>query len=55
MAPFQVAATGKMQNKHPSDVVDRSHGSPLDKDGTNSHHVVLVKEQQPDSATRPDV
>ena len=30
MPPLQAAATGKMQNKHPSDVVDRSHRSPLD-------------------------
>ena len=47
--------TGKKQNRHPSDVVDRSHGSPLDKGESNSHPVVLVEEQQPDSTTRPDV
>ena len=55
MAPFQAAATGKIQNRHPSDVVDRSHGSPLDKEETNSCHVVLIEEKQPDSTTRPDV
>ena len=55
MAPFQAAAARKMQNRCPSDVVDRSHGSPLDKGETNSCCVVLVKEQQPDSTTRPDV
>ena len=54
MALFQAAATGKTQHRHPSDV-DRSHGSPLDKGETNSYHIVLVKEQQPDSTTRPDV
>ena len=55
MAPFQAATNVKMQNRHPSDVVDRSHGSPLEKGETNSCHVVLVEEQQPDSTTRPDV
>ena len=29
MAPFQATATGKMQNKWPSDVVDRSHSPHL--------------------------
>ena len=55
MAPFQAAATGKTQNRCPSDVVDRSHGSPLDKEEASNCHVVLVEEQQPDSTTRPDV
>ena len=55
MAPFQVAANGKTQNRCPSDVANRLHGSPLDREETSSHHVILVEEQQPDSATRPDV
>ena len=54
MAPFQAVATGKTQNRHPSDVVNRSHGSPLDKEETSSCHAILVEEQQPDSTTRPD-
>ena len=55
MAPFHAAAMGKTQNRHPSDVTDRSHGSPLDKEEASSCHVVLVKEQQPDSITNPDI
>ena len=55
MAPFQATATGKMQNKWPSDVVDRSQGSPLDRAEASSCHVVLAEEQQPDSPTKPDV
>ena len=47
MAPFQAAAMGKTQNRHPSDVVNRSHGSPLDKEETSCCHVILV-EDQPD-------
>ena len=55
MAPFQAAAMGKTQNRHPSDVTDRSHGSPLDKKQTSSCCVVLIEEQQQDSITKPDV
>ena len=55
MAPFQATAMGKTQSRCPSNVTDRSHGSPLDKKETSSCHVVLVKEQQPDSITKPDV
>ena len=55
MAPFHAAATGKTQNRHPFDVTDRSYGSPLDKEETSSCHVVLVKEQQPDSTIKPNV
>ena len=55
MAPFHAAAMGKTQNKCPSNVTDRSHGSPLDKEEASSHHVVLVEEQKPDSTTKPDV
>ena len=55
MSPFQMAATGKTQNRYPSDVTNRSHGSPTDKEEASSHHVVLVEEQQPDSTTKPDV
>ena len=55
MAPFQALTTGKMQNKWPSDVVDRSQGFPLDRAETRSCHVVLAKEQQPDSTTKLDV
>ena len=55
MDPFHAAATGKTQNRHPSNVTDRSHGSPLDKEEASSRCVVLVKKQQPDSTTKPDV
>ena len=55
MAPFQAAATGKTQNRCPSDVANRSHGSPLDKEETSSHCVILAEEQQPDSTTRSDI
>ena len=55
MAPFQTATTGKAQNRHPSDVVNRSHWLPLDKEETSSHHVILTEEQQSDSTTRPDL
>ena len=55
IGPFHAAATGKTQNRHPSDVTDRSHGSPLDKEEISSCHVFLVEEQQPDSTTKPDV
>ena len=55
MTTFQAATTGKTQKRHPSDVVDRSHGSPPDKEETSSRLVVLVEEQQPDSTTKPDV
>ena len=55
MAPFHTVAMGKTQNRHPSDVTDRSHGSSLDKGETSSHRVVLVEEQQPDSTNKPDV
>ena len=43
------------QNRCPSDVANRSHGSPLDKEETSSCHVMLAEEQQADSSTRPDV
>ena len=55
MAPFQAAVTGKTQNRCPSDVASRSHGSPLDKEETSNHHVIFAEEQQPDSTTRPDI
>ena len=55
MAPFQAADTGKTQNRCPSDVVDRSHGSPLGKEETSGHRVVLIEETQPDSTIKPDV
>ena len=42
MAPFQAVATGKMQNKQTSDVVDRSQGFPLDRPEASSHCVVLA-------------
>ena len=55
MAPFHATAMGKTQNRHPSNVTGRSHGSPLDKEETSSHCIVLVKKQQPDSTIKPDV
>ena len=55
MVLFQAVATGKMQNKWPSDVVDRSQGSPLDRAEASSCHMVLAEEQQPDSTTKQDV
>ena len=55
MAPFQAMATGKIQNKWPSDVVDRSQGSPLDRAEASSHCVVLAEEQQLNSTTKLDL
>ena len=55
MAPFHVASTGRVQNRHPADVEDKTQGSPLGKEEASSHHVILVKEQQLDSTTKLDV
>ena len=55
MSPSHAAVMGKTQNRHPSDVTDTSHGSPLDKEETSSHCVVLIKEQQPNSTTKSNV
>ena len=50
-----MAATGKTQNRHPSDVTNRALSSPPGKEETSSHHVVLTEEQQPDFTTKPDM
>ena len=55
MAPFHAASTGRMQNRHPADVKDKTQGLPLGKEEASSHHIILVKEQQPDSTTKLDV
>ena len=55
MAPFHAASAGRVQNRHPADVEDKTQGTPLEKEETSSCHIVLVKEQQPDSPTKPDV
>ena len=53
--PFHAAAMEKTQNRGPSDITDRSHGSPLDKEEASSCCVVLVEEKQPDFTTKPGV
>ena len=55
MAPFHAAFTGRVQNRHPADVEDKTQGLPLGKEEASSHHIILVKEQQPDSTTKLDV
>ena len=55
MAPFHVASTGRVQNRCPADVKDKTQGSQLGKEEASSHHVILVEEQQPDSTTKLDV
>ena len=55
IAPFLATATGKMQNKRPADVADKSQGSQLDRTKATSCRVVLAEEQQPDSMTKLDV
>ena len=55
MAPFHAASTRRVQNRCPADVKDKMQGTPLGKEETSSHHIVLVEEQQPDSTTKPDV
>ena len=55
MAPFHAASTTKVQNRRPADVEDKTQGIPLGKEETSSRHNILVKEQQPDSTTKPDV
>ena len=55
MAPFHAASTGRVQKRHPADVEDKTQGTPLGKEEASSHQVVLVKEQQPESTTKPDV
>ena len=32
MAPFHAASTGRMQNRHPADVKDKTQGTPLGKE-----------------------
>ena len=55
MAPFHAASTGRVQNRCPADVEDKTKGSPLGKEEASSCHVILAKDQQPDSTTKPDV
>ena len=55
MAPFHAASTGRVQNKCPADVKDKTQDAPLGKEEASSHHIILVKEQQPDSTTKLDV
>ena len=55
MAPFHAAFTGRVQNRHPADVEEKTQGVPLGKEETSSHHIILVEEQQLDSTTKPDV
>ena len=55
MAPFHAASTGRVQNRHPADVEDKTQGVPLGKEEASSCHVILVEDQQPDSTTKPDV
>ena len=55
MAPFHAASTGRVQNRCPADVEDKTQDIPLGKEEASSCHVVLVKEQQPDSITKLDV
>ena len=55
MAPFHAASTGRVQNRHPADVEDKTQGTPLGKEETSSCHIILFEEQQPDSTTKPDV
>ena len=55
MAPFHAASTGRVQNRHPADVKDKTQCTRLGKEETSSHHIILVKEQQPDSTIKPDV
>ena len=54
MAPFHAASTGRVQNKCPADVKDKTQ-NPLGREEASSCHVILVKEQQLDSTTKPDV
>ena len=55
MAPFHAAFTGRVHNRHPADVKDKTQGTPLGKEEASSCHIVLVEEQQPDSTTKLDV
>ena len=55
MASFQAASTRRVQNRHPADVKDKTQDSPLGKEEASSQHIILVKEQQSDSTTKPDV
>ena len=55
MAPFHAASTGRVQNRCPADVKDKTQGTPLEKEEASSCHILLVKEQQPDFTTKLDV
>ena len=55
MAPFHAAFTGRVQNRCPADVEDKTQGAPLGKEEASSWHIVLVEEQQPDSTTKLNV
>ena len=46
--------TEKTQNRHATDVVHQTRNPPPAEE-TSSHCVALIKEQQPDSTTKPDV
>ena len=47
MAPFHVASTRRVQNRHPADVKDKT--PPLGKEEVSSCHIILVEQQQLDS------
>ena len=55
MASFHVTSTGRVQNRCPADVGDKTQGSPLGKEEASSHHIILVEEQQLDSTIKLDV
>ena len=55
IAPFHAASSGRVQNRHPADVEDKTQGTPLGKEEASSHHIILVKEQQLDSTTKLDM
>ena len=54
MAPFHATSTVRVQNRCTADVVDKTQGTPLGKEEASSCHIILVKEQQLDSTTKPD-
>ena len=55
MAPFHAASAGRVQNRCPADVKEKTQGIPLGKEEASSSHIILVEEQQPDSTTKLDV
>ena len=54
MAPFHMASVGRVQNRHPADVKDKTQ-NPLGREEASSHHIILAEEQQPDSTTKLDL